>query len=254
MMRKFRILIGHELQQYYFSSFGYAISALFLFLMGIVFFISLKVYADFPQEEPLIMQLFKSMWLPLLFIVPTLTTKAIVAEKVDHLFDSLFLLPIPNYSIVCAKFFVIYLLYASLWTIVAFFPEIAQKNAASLANFNHLTKIYTRWGGWFFVNLVGGFVIAFGLLISSYAKTTATSMIATIVGIFLFLVSGQLFKHASAISLNQSEVFASLYDNWNVFFQLEDFCRGIFDTRVILFYLTFTAATLAITTITLRKN
>jgi hypothetical protein len=49
--------------------------------MGIIFFILLKVYADFTQEEPLMMQLFKSMLLPLLVTVRALTAKAIASGK-----------------------------------------------------------------------------------------------------------------------------------------------------------------------------
>ncbi|MDR0417971.1 MAG: hypothetical protein LBH08_00855 [Puniceicoccales bacterium] len=253
-MRQLRILIGYELRYYFYSPFFYAICALFFFLMGIVFFISLKVYADFTQEEPLMMQLFKSMWLPLLFIVPVLTTKAIVSEKVTHLFDTLLLLRVNNFSIVLAKFIAIYFTYMSLWIAVSFFFELAQWSAPSLAHFSNFTTPQVRYGGLFFMKLIGGVIIAFGLFVSAQAKTPATSMVASAAGIFLFLVSGQLFKYASGISLQQAEIFSSLYDNWNVFFQLEDFCRGIFDTRIIIAYISVTVALLAITAITLRKT
>jgi ABC-2 type transport system permease protein len=253
-MRQLRILIGYELRHYFYSPFFYAICALFLFLMGIIFFISLKVYADFTQEEPLMMQLFKSMWLPSLFIVPVLTTKAIVAEKVTHLFDTLLLLRINNLSIVLAKFVVIYLTHMGLWVAASFFSELAQRSAPSLAHLGNFAAPQVRYGGLLFMNLIGGFVIAFGLLVSAQAKTPATSMAASTAGIFLFLVSGQLFKYASGLSLQQAAIFSSLYDNWNVFFQLEDFCHGIFDTRVIIAYVSGTMALLIITAITLRKT
>jgi ABC-type transport system involved in multi-copper enzyme maturation permease subunit len=253
-MRKLRILIGYELQQCFFSPFFYAICVLFLFLLGAVFFVSLIVYSDFRQEEPLIMQLFKAMWLPLLVIVPLLTTKAIVAEKMDRCFDASLLLPVGNTAIVWAKFFAINLIYVGLWTVVAFFPEIAQWSVPSLLKLNNLVSPQMRWGGWCFVNLVGSAAIAFGLFVSAHAKTHATSMAMSIIGIFMFLISGQLFRHALTILPNQFEIFSSLYDNWNVFFQLEDFCRGIFDTRVIVAYVTVTVAMLQVTAITLREN
>jgi ABC-type transport system involved in multi-copper enzyme maturation permease subunit len=222
--------------------------------MGGIFFFSLKVYADFPQEEPLMVQFFKSMWLPLSFVVPILTTKAIVSEKAERLFDSLLLLRIGSFSILLGKFLVIYGTYVVLWTVVAFFPELAQHMAPSLLRCDNFVTAQVRWGGWLFVNLMGGPVIAFGLLVSTYAKTPATAMATSVVGIFLFLISGQIFRHVSVISLNHSETFASLYDNWNVFSQLEDFCHGIFDTRVIVVYLTLTVAMLLLAAVALRKN
>ncbi|MDR0590426.1 MAG: hypothetical protein LBG09_01025 [Puniceicoccales bacterium] len=253
-MRKLRILIGYELQQYFFSPFFYAICGLFLFLLGAIFFVSLIVYADFRQDEPLPMQLFKAMGLPLLIIVPVLTTRAIASEKVDRYFDSLLLLPVSNISIILAKFLVIHSIYAGLWAMVAFFPEIAQQVVPSLGEFRDFTDFWVRLGGWSFVNLVGGMAIAFGLLASVRAKTPATAMAMSVVGIFLFLVSGELFKHILGVFPDRFEIFSSFYNNWNIFFQVEDFCRGIFDTRVIIAYISATAALLCMAAVTLREN
>jgi ABC-type transport system involved in multi-copper enzyme maturation permease subunit len=253
-MRQLKILIGYEFQCFFVSPFFYAICALFLLLMGILFFVSLKVYADFQQEEPLMIQLFKSVWLPLLLIIPILTTKAIVSEKTEKRFDSLLVLPVNSFLIVFSKFVAIYCVHLVLWTIVIYFPEIAQNCSVTLAQSTHLVTTQVRWGGWCFVNLLGGIIIAFGLWVSAHAKMPATSMAATTVGIFLFLVLGQLFKQASTIASGWSETFETLYSNWNVFFQLEDFCHGIFDSRVIVAYVTATLGILGITALTLRRN
>jgi ABC-type transport system involved in multi-copper enzyme maturation permease subunit len=253
-MRQLKILIGYEFQCFFVSPFFYAICALFLLLMGILFFISLKVYADFQQEDLLMVQLFKSVWLPLLLIIPILTTKAIVSEKTEKRFDSLLVLPVNSFLIVFSKFIAIYCVHLALWTIVIYFPEIAQSCSVTLAQSANLVTTQVRWGGWCFVNLLGGVVIAFGLWVSAHAKMPATSMAATTVGIFLFLVLGQLFKQASTIASGWSEIFETLYSNWNVFFQLEDFCRGIFDSRVIIAYVTATFGILCITALTLRGN
>ncbi|MDR0740357.1 MAG: ABC transporter permease subunit [Puniceicoccales bacterium] len=249
-----KILIGYEFQCFFVSPFFYAVCALFFSLMGILFFISLKVYADFQQEDPLMIQLFKSVWLPLLLIIPILTTKAIVSEKTEKRFDSLLVLPVNSFLIVFSKFIAIYCVHLALWTIVIYFPEIAQSCSVTLAQSTNLVTTQVRWGGWCFVNLLGGVVIAFGLWVSAHAKMPATSMAATTVGIFLFLVLGQLFKQASTIASGWSEIFETLYSNWNVFFQLEDFCRGIFDSRVIIAYVTATFGILCITALTLRGN
>jgi ABC-type transport system involved in multi-copper enzyme maturation permease subunit len=253
-MRKLRVLIGYELRQYFFSPFFYGICSLFLFLLGAIFFVALIVYADFRQDEPLPLQLFKALGLPLLIIVPILTTRAIASEKADRCFDSLLLLPVSHISIVLAKFFVIQLVYAGLWAVVTFFPEIAQQIVPSLAEFRDFTNFRGRFWGWCFVNLVGSVAIAFGLLASARAKTPATSMAMSVVGIFLFLVAGELFKHLLGVFPERFEIFSSIYNNWNVFFQVEDFCRGIFDTRVIVAYVSLTAALLHITAVTLREN
>jgi hypothetical protein len=79
-------------------------------------------------------------------------------------------------------------------------------------------------------------------------------MAASMVGIFSWLISGQILKHLSNISSHSQEFLTSLYEDWNVFFQLEDFCHGIFDTRIIIAYLTATVGILWMTTITLRKH
>jgi ABC-type transport system involved in multi-copper enzyme maturation permease subunit len=246
--------MGYELQQCFFSPFFYVICALFLFLLGVVFFVSLIVYADFRQEEPLMVQLFKAMGLPLLVVVPILTAKAIASEKMDRCFDALLLVPVSNLSIVWAKFFVIASIHGALWAIAVFFPEIVRCAVPSSAAFNALSSPQIGWGGWCFVNLVGGVAIAFGLLVSARAKTPATAVAMGVMGIFLWLVSGQFFRYIAALLPGQCELFSTLYGDWNVFFQLEDFCRGIFDTRVIVAYASAAVALLQVTAIALREN
>jgi ABC-type transport system involved in multi-copper enzyme maturation permease subunit len=253
-MRQLKTLIGYEFQCFFVSPFFYAICALFLLLMGILFVISLKVYADFQQEEPLMVQLFKSIWLPFLLIVPILTTKAIVSEKTEKRFDSLLVLPVNSFLIVFSKFIAIYCVHLALWTIVIYFPEIARSCSVTLAQSTNLVTTQVRWGGWCFVNLLGGLAIAFGLWVSAHTKMPATSMAATTVGIFLFLVLGQFFKQASTVVSGWTEAFEIFYSNGNVFFQIEDFCRGIFDSRVVVAYVSATFGMLGITALTLREN
>ncbi|MDR1590825.1 MAG: hypothetical protein LBR92_02395 [Puniceicoccales bacterium] len=253
-MRKLKILVGYEFQRFFVSPFFYAICALFLFLMGVIFLFSLKIYADFQQEDPLVLQLFKSMWLPFLLVIPILTTKAIASEKIEKIFDSLLVLRVGSFLIIFSKFIAIYCVHCVLWTVVIYFPEIAQNCSVTLAQFNNFVTPQIRWGGWLFVNLLGGVVIAFGLLVSARAKMPATAMAATAVGVFLFLVLGQFFKQASTIASKGTEIFETLYSNWNVFFQLEDFCRGIFDSRVIVAYVAITLGILGITALILRDN
>jgi ABC-type transport system involved in multi-copper enzyme maturation permease subunit len=246
--------MGYELRSAFFSPFFHGLCAAFLSLMGLVFFFSLKDYAHFPQEDPLMLQLFKGLCVPLLFIVPILTAKAIAGEKEKCLFDGFLLLPVDSFSRVFAKFFVLHLTYTGLWTLVTFFPELTVKSTSTLDFMGHLTSSQVRWGGWIFVNLIGGTAIAFGLLVSAHTETVPVAMIVSLCGIFLLLIAGQIFKYMTTIFLKQCELFEVLCEYGNVFFQLEDFCRGIWDTRVVVAYLTATLGLLSLTVITLREN
>jgi ABC-2 type transport system permease protein len=182
-----------------------------------------------------------------------LTTKAIASERAQKLLDSLFVLRVNSFVIIFSKFIAIYSVYALLWTAVLCLPELARRCAPSLIQFHHFSTPQILWGGWCFINLLGALIIAFGLWVSTHTETAATAMTASAVGIFLFLIFGEICRPLSIFFSNQSEIFESLHTDWNVFFQLEDFCRGIFDSRVIVAHITLTLGILSTAAITLRK-
>jgi ABC-type transport system involved in multi-copper enzyme maturation permease subunit len=162
-MHRLGIRVGYGFQRFFLLPFFYAVYEVFLLLIGLIFFLSLKVCAGFPQEEPLMMQLFKAMCLPPLLIVPILTTKAIIPENAEKLFDSLLVLRVSSYLIVLSEFIAICCAHSALWTVAVYLPEIAQCCWAILAQYNHIVMPQMRWDSCCFANTLGGIVIAFGM-------------------------------------------------------------------------------------------
>ena len=253
-MRQLRTLIGYEYLQCVISPFFYNVGALFILLMGLVFFFSLKVYADFPQDEPFIQTIFKCFWLPSLLIIPILTTRAVAFERSAGYLNSTLVLPINSLWIILSKFIAIYTFYTGLWLLVCFFPEGAQRLCRSLKSVDDFIEIPVRWGGFFFLALVNALLISFGLLCSTLARHPLTAIASSAAGTFIFLISGQIFKYLSVTSLQHGDLFDTIYGNWNVFFQLEDFCRAIFDTRIIVGYISLTSACLLFSALMLRRR
>ena len=254
-MRKLRVLVGYEFLQCFVSPFFYAICSLFILLTGLIFFFSLKVYADFSQDEPFIQTLFKCFWLPSLLIVPVLTTRSIASERSSQRLDSMLALHMNPLWIVLSKFITIYSIYMGLWIVCCAFPWMAQRLCPGLRPFaNILVDSQTLYGGLLYLFLVNGLVIAFGLFCSSVAKYPITAIVSTAVGIFIFLISGQLFKYLSVASLEHGEFFGTAYGEWNTFFHLEDFCRCIIDTRVVVGYGSLTCAFLLLAALTLHHR
>ena len=250
--QKWITLVKFEFLKWFVSPLFYTVATVFFLLMGLIFVFALEVYSRFPQDEILMIQLFKAMWLPLLFIVPILTAKTTVGEKVDKTFNLNLLLPVSPIAIVLSKFFVLITIYLAFWLGIVLFPYTAIHYIASLQQLNNICSFEVLTGGVFFAVLLGFFAISLGLLIGIVVRSYGAALSVYFVSMFTFLISGQMIKKVANFSFQKEFLSDVLYNNLNVFFQLEDFCRGVYDSRVICGYLSLTVLFLTMSCIFLR--
>lgn len=245
--------MGYESFRYFVSPWFYTLCAFFILLTGTIFCLTLVRYSSLPMYEPLMASVYQGFWLPSLFIIPILTTRSLVTDKISGELDSLRVLRISPIKIIFSKFVVISGVNSGLWLLVSYFPIFAQKICPSLVPYHFLTEPLARWGGWILVSLVGSAEVAFGLLVGANVQDEAVAVVMTMVGTFLFLMLGPVMKHFPMIDANFFEdLMGPLYEDWNLFFQIGDFCRGIFDTRVLVEYGSITVACLLLAAMTFR--
>lgn len=243
--------MGYESFRYFVSPWFYTLCAFFILLTGAIFCLTLVRYSSLPMHEPFMASVYQGFWLPSLFIIPVLTTRSLVTDKISGELDSLRVLRIPPIKIIFSKFVVISGVNSGLWLLVSYFPIFAQKICPSLVPYDFLVDPLARWGGWFLVSLVGCAEVAFGLLVGANVQNEAVAVVVTMVGTFLFLILGPVMQYFPVIDANFfGDLLGPLYEDWNLFFQIEDTCRGVFDTRVFIEYGSITVACLLLAAMT----
>jgi ABC-2 type transport system permease protein len=232
-MRPFRILLAHELRMLLVNPASYIATTLFLLVMGFIFAGLLETYASGPQEDSPAAVFFQLFWLPVLFLVPLLTMKSLAEERRLGTLETLLTAPVTSTQVVLAKFFAAYALYLTLWACTGAFFVILSYYAGPAASALDYGPLY---GGYLFIALAGSFFVALGLLASALTRTQAVAGILAFV-LLLFLIIGT--RYASTLELLKLDTFATareVVDYLQVFTHLEDFTRGVVDTRQLLYY------------------
>jgi ABC-2 type transport system permease protein len=220
-----------------YSSVTYVVAIAFLFTMGFLFLFLLEEYTRFAQSELLAIAFFKAFWIPVLLVVPTISSSVFAGRLENGTFASLRVLPIRLSAIVLSNWLVVYGYYMKLWSMALFFPWITGRMFPELAQQMPFFPLSYAFGGWGFVALSGGFFIAMGLFASSLMRSSLVAGTLTFVFLLVHFLSAEGLRQWEAL---RGKSFGGHFlspDYYGVFLQMEDFCRGIIDTRVVIFYL-----------------
>ncbi|MGF1484299.1 MAG: ABC transporter permease [Opitutales bacterium] len=246
-MRQFLTLVVHELRMLLIAPSTYVAAVLFLLLMGLVYFICMGLLVESDRETPTELY-FKVFFLPVLFMVPLLTMKSIADEKRQGTLEALRTTPVTVTSMVLAKFFSAYFFYVALWALSLGFPLIFFYGLPPQPSLKLLIDPAILGGGMTFIALSGAFYVAVGLFTSSLTRSQLVAGMLSFGLLFVLIVIGWLLLPAldnfDYTWLGHIEL---LLDYLQTYEHLEDFSRGVIDTRPFFFYLSGAAVTLGVT-------
>ncbi|MDR0351466.1 MAG: hypothetical protein LBH49_02350 [Puniceicoccales bacterium] len=236
-MRQLLALVLYEFRTLFLSPVAYVVGLAFSLLMSLIFLFLLDDYSRFSQPCHLMVLFFKSMWLPTVFFLPVITMRSVALERDNGMLGTFILLPIRRIWIVLSKFFVTYFYYMILWLGISTFPFIARCISRELALSLQITDSVIINGGIFFIFCSSMLFISIGIFIGSVVPSQLASSVASFVVLFFILVVGQVLQCAAVQNYFDGMHIQNVSDIMNVFMQIEDFCNGIIDTRVIIFYI-----------------
>jgi ABC-2 type transport system permease protein len=248
------MLMLYEFRTLFLSPVAYIVGFAFSLLMVLIFLFLLDDYSRFSQPCHLMVLFFKSMWLPTVFFLPVITMRSVALERDNGMLDTFILLPIRRIWIVLSKFFVTYFYYMILWLGVYLFPFIAGCISKELTLSLQITDSVIVNGGMFFIFCSSTLFISLGIFISSIVPSQLASSVASFVVLFFILIAGQMLQYAAVQNYFDGMHLQSVTDIMDVFMQIEDFCNGIIDTRVIMFYITAACLCLFATAITIERH
>ena len=240
-MRHFWTILSHEIRMLLVNPATYIAGVLFLGVMGGIFFGIVGQYSGTAQEYSPAYVFFNVFWIPVCFMVPLFTMKCLAEERRQGTLETLLTTSVTTTEVVLGKFFAAYFLYCVLWASTgAYFYLI--RHFSDDARFLDPASLV---GGYTFIAVSGLLFVSIGVFTSSLTRSQPVAGICSC-ALLLVLTLGTNILHDTEM-LSTATVLHPLkdaVDYAHVFQHLDDFCRGVVDTRELLFYLSGTVLAL----------
>jgi ABC-2 type transport system permease protein len=231
-MRHFLTILSHEIRMLLVSPSTYVAAVVLLSVMGIIFTRILEKYTEAPQETSPAGLFFVTFFIPVLFMVPALTMKSISEERRLGTLETLLTTPVSTVEVILGKFGAAYFLYMLLWASTGGFFWILRRFAQDPRIFDAGPLI----GGYLFIGVSGLFFVAVGIFSSSLSRNQAVSAILTFSLLFTVILGTNFLQGMEFLNNEALRPAKVAVEYVQIFRHLEDFTRGIVDTREILFY------------------
>ncbi len=220
-----------ELKAYFFSPLAYVVLTLLLLVNGFVFWLIISFLNDPRAQIGAPLELFFGQtiffWLVMLFVAPVLTMRLISEERRSGTIEILMTAPVTEGQVILGKYLAAFLFYVFLWS-----PTLVY--AAVVAYYGTVD-----WGpvaaGYVGILGIGALFLAVGTFASTLSRNQLVAAILT----FALLVP--LFTFGLLEQLINNEVVKGVFEYLNLWQHMDDFGKGIVDTRRLVYYLSATA-------------
>ncbi len=222
-----------EVKSYFYSPMAYILIGLFLLLTSIFFYPNL-VYGNGDFNSTL-----SSMGFILLFIIPVLTMRILAEDRKNGTEVLLITSPASITSMVAGKYLASCFVFAIMTVLTFIYPTVL-----------------LAFGGTFTVQLVGGYVgflllgatfISIGVFASSLTENQVVAVVIGFVSLLIMWLAGSLSSMVGGI-------VSKLLGWFSLMSRYEDFNRGILGLSPIVYYLSFIAVFLFLTTRVIEKR
>jgi ABC-2 type transport system permease protein len=240
-MRIFLTLTRRELAAYFVSFTGYVIIAAVTLLIGWSFVVLMTNLGNTPSPMPVTELFYRTyfFWLIVLLATPVITMRLFALEKFSGTFETLMTTPVGDLQVVAAKFTSALIFYTIMW--LPMVPCLLV--ARHFTNQPGTLDPGTIGGMYLGVFLVGCLFLSLGCFASALCRSQmAAAMISFVLGVSLFSL-GFLAQAITAVAQWRTQ----LLSYFGLFDQMNDFARGVVDTRTLVFYLSLTALFLFLT-------
>jgi len=214
-----------EFKSYFDSPLAYVVICLSLFLLGVGVFIWPRPFWQIDRAT--LAQMFEVIPIGLVvLIVPVVTMRLVAEEKRSGTLEMLITLPVRDSEVILGKFLGCVGFYAAMLALTFTYPIILIRLGKP-----EMGPIFASYLGLF---LFGASFVAIGLLASALSKSQVVGFVgAFVVLLFLFLIEwmaqtggGWLTSVIRYIGIQQ---------------HLENFGKGIIDTKDVIYYLSVVA-------------
>jgi len=234
-VRNILAIAGKEVRSYFASPIAYVIIGLFALLFGWFFYAFLNFFVDESQRammgggtvnvnDRMIRGVLQNAAVIILFVMPMITMRTYSEEKRSGTIELLLTSPLTDVQIIFGKFLGAMGLFAAMLVVtmidVAILFRLGNPEWKPVAT------------GYLGLLLMGGCFLSVGLLISSLTKNQIVAAFVTF-AVFLMLWVVDWFADSAG------PVAREVLTNLSITRHLDDFTRGVIDTKHIVYYLSF---------------
>jgi ABC-2 type transport system permease protein len=240
-MSIFMALLRRELGTFFYAITGYVIIAAVALLTGLSFVVLMFTLGNDPITKPVTEAFYQTFffWLILLLLSPVVTMRLFALEKATGTFETLMTTAVGDAQVVAAKFSAAMIFYLVTWLPLLACLVIVRHFTQQAAALDTHTLGATYLG----IFLIGCLFVSLGCFASALTRSQmAAAMISFVLGTSLFAL-GFVAKALPFATDNQSRVI-SYFD---LFTHMDNFARGVVDTRAVIFYVSATFVFLFLT-------
>ncbi len=227
-MRKVLAILRRELVAYFSSPLAYIVMTAFLLLQGYIFYLIVS-YLNRPQTMAMTpLRLFFGgtifFWLFLLFVVPVITMRLIAEERRSGTIETLLTAPVTEGQVITGKFLSALAFYVILWLPTVVYVIILRQHSS--------VDLGPVAAGYLGVLLLGFLFLGVGTFTSTLTNNQLIAAIlafAAMVALFSVGLIQQLLVSSSALK--------SVLEYMNLWTQMDDFAKGIVDSRHVVYTL-----------------
>jgi len=236
-VRNILAIAEKELRSYFASPIGYILIGFFALLFGVFFYVYLMEFVRQSQQmmqfggggganvnQMMVRGLFQNTAVIILFVMPMVTMRTYSEEKRAGTIELLLTSPVTDLQIIVGKFIGALGLYVAMLVVTMLYMAILFR----IGN--------PEWrpiaAGYLGLLLMGGCFLSAGLFISSLTKNQIVAGFMTF-ATFLLLWIINWFGESAGPAGRDLVNYLSITEH------LEDFTRGIIDTKHVVYYLSF---------------
>lgn len=227
-------IAGREFRSYFYSPVAYVVICLSMFLLGVFFFLFRGAFWQIDRASFDRLFQYGATGLSLL-IVPVLTMRLLAEEKHSGTLEMLISLPVKDSEVILGKFLGAFGLVAVLLAASTLYPLMMFVWPWNLGPLDP-GPVLTGYLGLVLLSMAA---IAVGLMISSLTSSLAIAWIVT----FIVLL---LMQQMSAIGEFVPGVVGDFFRFVSFDTNLQNFSRGLIDTRNVVYFLSITGLCLVI--------
>ena len=241
-MRTYLILLGKELRGFFLSPVAWVVLALFMAITGISFSWAVRDLAEKPQWNSVVEWTFfpRWFWYYYPFLFPLITMRLFAEEQKLGTLESLLTAPVRTVQVLLAKYSAALVFYIILWLPVLIYFAALNWVMKGAVEFPKGALI----GSYAILLLTGLFHLALGTLASALTKNQIIAAITGFAMITLHFFIGEFLK------TQEKEYPVQLHDmvqHISIPEHVQNFAKGLLDTRPAVYYVSFTLLLLAMT-------
>ncbi|MCK4924818.1 MAG: ABC transporter permease subunit [Spirochaetes bacterium] len=239
-MRNIAEIFKREVRHYYTSPIAYVVIVIFTAVFGFLYFRNLTYYSQlsyqlmqnpyYPQRIDLVMAvfapLFSSNSIIFLLVIPPLSMRLFAEEKKSGTIELMFTYPVKDIQMVLGKWL------ASL-TILLVMLALSVPGVFMAFKFAGSWEWGPVLSGYLGMFLMGVSFLSLGILISALSENQIVALIISYGALLAFWFLGW------AIDPNSGKKMADVLTEFSIIQHLDNFIKGVIDTRDVVYYVLF---------------